>query len=211
MINKITEQYSKLHTNTTYTYNDKEISFDGSQIVEEFSEAWNKISDYYKTNKVSQITFLEIGAYRGLWAIAFAELCKSLKVKGKYVTITLMDNDTNNIHLHKSLDYVKSLGIDTTLINGNTLDENALDSVKQHSSTYNIVFIDGGHTYDVISSDIQKFVPLCEDILLFHDIRPKQKNQNNGVYQAIQDASIELDEEIVSNEEIMGIGVKYIK
>jgi hypothetical protein len=60
-------------------------------------------------------------------------------------------------------------------------------------------------------SDIKKFSPLAEDILIFHDIRPKQTNPSCGVYQAILDSNIQLDEEIVTNEGIMGIGIKYIK
>ena len=57
-------------------------------------------------------------------------------------------------------------------------------------------------------NDIRKFKPLCKDILLFHDIRPKEVNESIGVYQAIQHSLIDLDEEIVTNESLMGIGIK---
>ena len=47
-------------------------------------------------------------------------------------------------------------------------------------------------------------------MLMFHDIRPFVTNEHCGVYQAIQDSNIVLDEEISVADE-MGIGIKYIK
>jgi hypothetical protein len=71
------------------------------------------------------------------------------------------------------------------------------------------VFIDAGHKYEEVMNDIRKFNPICEDILLFHDIRPKEVTENIGVYQAIQHSYIDLDEELVTNENLMGIGISY--
>lgn len=209
LIKKILETYSNLHSNVEYTDSDT-VSFDGSQIQKEFFEAWDCISEYYKRNTVSELTFLEVGAWKGLWGIAFAEFCKLRGIKGKYVTITMIDQDPNNQPLYKTIEYIQSIGVNATLIDKNTLDESALTDVLKYSKSYNMVFIDADHSYESVLSDIEKFAPLATDILLFHDIRPKAVMQNFGVYQAIVDSNISLDKEIISNENAMGIGIKYL-
>ena len=210
MKEQIIKAYSKLHTNQIVDYAGSKISFDGSQIMEEFITAWEKIDEYYKTKKPNELSFLEVGAWRGLWGIAFCEYCKLNNIKGKYVTITLIPQDSNNQHLYKSLDYIQESGIPSSLVNLSTLDSDALPKVKDILDSYNIVFIDAGHKYEEVMNDIRKFKPLAKDILLFHDIRPKEANESIGVYQAINHSLIDLDEEIVTNESVMGIGIKYI-
>jgi hypothetical protein len=108
------------------------------------------------------------------------------------------------------LDYIKESGLPADLINLSTLDSEALPKVKNILDSYNIVFIDAGHKYEEVMNDIRKFKPLAKDILLFHDIRPKEVNETIGVYQAIQHSFIDLDEEIVTNEKVMGIGITYM-
>lgn len=211
MKEQIIEAYSKLHTNQTVEYAGSIISFDGSQIMDEFIQAWTKIDEYYKDKKPTELSFLEVGAYRGLWGIAFCEWCKLNNIKGYYTTITLIPQDVNNQHLYKSIDYIRESGIPSDLIDMSTLDIQAVDKVKESRESYNIVFIDAGHKYEEVMNDIRKFKPLCEDILLFHDIRPKEVNETIGVYQAIQHSFVDLDKEIVTNETVMGIGIKYIK
>lgn len=211
MIEEIIKQYEKIHSNTLHSVMGSNVTFDGSQILEEFTTAWDCIDRYYKKSNRKHLSFLEVGAYRGLWGMAFGLYCIQNNIEGTYVTITMIDEDDNNQHLYKSLDYLKSIGIKTDLINLNTSDVTALDRVNEIQSSYNIVFIDAGHRYEEVLNDIQKFVPLCDDVLLFHDIRPKEMNDFNGVYEAIKASKIHLDEEIVTNENVMGIGIKYIK
>lgn len=210
MLNQnIIKTYSQIHSPIIYT-NDSNVSFEGSQIQQEFFTAWKCITKYYKKNPKDNITFLEIGAWKGLWGIAFNEFCKLHKIKGSYLTLTMIDQDPNNQPLYKTLDYMNSQNTPAKLININTLDSNSLISVLKHSKSFNIVFIDADHSYEAVMSDISKFAGLADDMLLFHDIRPKKRNSSCGVYQAIIDCNITLDEEIISNEEIMGIGIKYI-
>ncbi len=209
MREQIVEAYSKIHSNQTVDYGGSKISFDGSQIMNEFMEAWKKIDYYYKDKLPIELSFLEVGAYRGLWGIAFCEYCKINNIKGHYVTITLISQDTNNQHLYKSLDYIRQSGLIADLVDMSTIDVYALDMVKEIKESYNIVFIDAGHKYEEVMNDIRKFNPICEDILLFHDIRPKEVTENIGVYQAIQHSYIDLDEELVTNENLMGIGISY--
>jgi hypothetical protein len=207
---QIVDVYSKIHTPIQYT-NGNEISFEGSQIQYEFFKVWNLIEEYYKNNPTKKLNFLEVGAWKGLWGIAFTEFCKLNNIEGSYLTLTLIDQDPNNIPLYKTLEYINSQNIKANLVNINSLSEHALPQILTYSDSFNIVFIDAAHDYNSVMSDIKKFAPLANDMLLFHDIRPKQVDESCGVYQSILDSGINLDEEIVSNEGIMGIGITYIK
>ena len=206
----VTEAYSKVHSKVEYT-NNTDISFDGSQIQKEFFEAWKEIETFYSKDKPKELLFLEVGAWKGLWAIAFCEFCKFYGIKGTYTTITMIDHDPNNRPLFKSLEYVYDNGCIYNLIDLNTFDEKALDEVKAVSDKFNIVFIDAGHKYHEAKNDIEKFSDLAKDILLFHDIRPIEADNSCGVYQAIKDSNLVLDKEICYNGNLMGIGIKYIK
>lgn len=206
----IIDTYSKVHIPVTYT-NSTGISFEGSQKQQEFFTAWKKIEEYYIQNPTAEISFLEIGAYKGLWGIAFSELCKMHNVKGTYVTLTMMDQDPNNRPLLNTLGYLNSVGIEASLVDMNSLDPEALLKVQEVKEMYDIVFIDASHKYSDVVSDIENFAPLAGGILIFHDIRPKKATPGIGVYQALIDTGTFLDEEIVANELEMGIGIKYIK
>ena len=206
----IIDTYSKVHIPVTYT-NSTAISFEGSQKQQEFFTAWKEIEEYYIQNPTAEISFLEIGAYKGLWGIAFSEFCKMYSIKGTYVTLTMMDQDPNNRPLLNTLSYLDSVGIETNLVDMNSLDSEALLKVQKIKETYDIVFIDASHKYSDVVSDIENFASLAGDILIFHDIRPKKTTADIGVYQALVDTGTFLDEEILANELEMGIGIKYIK
>jgi hypothetical protein len=87
----------------------------------------------------------------------------------------------------------------------------SLSAVLKHANSFNIVFIDADHSYEAVISDISNFANLADDILLFHDIRPKHVMENYGVYQAITDSGLTLSTEIVTNENGMGIGIIYTR
>jgi len=204
--NKIIDSYSKIHSPILYI-DGGEVSFEGSQKQFEFFSAWDSISNYYSKNPSDQLTFLEIGAWKGLWGIAFAEFCNLNNIKGKYITVTMLEHDSNNQSIFHSLRHIESLGLETVLIDENSLSEQALNKVLTNGKDYNIVYIDADHHYSSVISDIKNFAPLSKDILIFHDIRPIESD----VYQAIKDSNVVLDEEICFNNNGMGIGIKYIK
>ena len=210
MNQNIINTYSKVHIPVTYT-NGTDISFEGSQKQQEFFTAWKKIEEYYLQNPTPKISFLEVGAYKGLWGIAFSEFCKTYNLKGTYVTLTMIDQDPNNMPLLNTINHLEEVGIETALVDMNSLDPQALLKVKELRESYNIVFIDASHKYNDVVSDIKTFAPLAEDLLIFHDIRPKKTTASIGVYQALVDTNTSLDEEILANELEMGIGIKYIK
>ena len=215
MFKTICENYSQVHNPVSIT-NDNSISFDGSQIQSEFFPALEEILNYFKTRadngiKNDEITFLEVGAWKGLWGMAFTEICNQLGVKGKYVTLTMIDQDPNNQPLYKTIDWINQQPHMTAeLIDSDTMAPNALDLVLEKEKSFDIVFIDAGHKYHEVMNDIEKFAPLANEILLFHDIRPINTTVNCGVYEAIHNSDIKLDKEITVLNDQMGIGIKFI-
>jgi hypothetical protein len=112
---KIIQSYSQVLTPIGYT-NDNTVSFEGSQIQQEFFKAWEHITKYYKQNPTKKLTFLEIGAWKGLWGIAFCEFCKLQNIEGNYITLTEINQDPNNQSLYKTLEYINSQDISATLL-----------------------------------------------------------------------------------------------
>jgi len=203
----IVDLYSLLHGQVIYT-NNNSVSFQGSQKQVEFFKAWDCISDYYSKNKKQELTFLEVGAWKGLWGLAFYEFCKLNNIKGKYVTVTWISHDAEpNKCLHNTIQHLNSNGLEAVLIDGDSTDSQTVDQVKNAMANYDIVFIDASHEYDYVMKDIKNYAPMAKDILAFHDIRSKDA----GVYKAIIDSKVVLNEEIVDSEDTMGIGIKYIK
>jgi len=55
---------------------------------------------------------------------------------------------------------------------GNTHDPKTLDALKKRlkGRPINILFIDGGHSYEDVKEDFETYSPLCTDIIALHDI-----------------------------------------
>jgi hypothetical protein len=202
--------YSALHNEGREISKSGEI-FHGSQYSEEFFRAWDSIHNHISKLDKKEITFLEVGAYRGVWGIAFGIYCNLVGKRGHYVSVTDLSHDVNNTHLLKSIKYIHSLGHNVALINKNTYDDSVVSDVTSIKESFDIVFIDAGHLYDDVVNDTQKFAPLADEILMYHDIRPKVPVKEGlvHVWPALQDLGIELDEEIITDEKRMGIGLKY--
>lgn len=205
--NNVINLYSRVIEPVSYVEG-REVSFNGSQIQDEFFKAWECISNFYGNKKLEHLSFLEIGAYKGLWALALAEFCRERQISFEYATVTYMEQDPNNNPLYNVQEYYKSIGASFTLVNSPSQDPNALLQLPQVS--YNIVFIDGDHSYDMVKQDISLYKPLAADMLLFHDIRPIFTNPSCGVYQAVEDAGLTLDEQIIVDGQWMGIGIHYV-
>jgi hypothetical protein len=206
---KIIDLYSAIHSPITYT-NGPEVSFEGSQKQVEFFSAWNHITEFYKDKELTNISFLEIGAWKGLWGLAFYEFCKMKNIKGSYTTVTMIDHDPNNRPLYKTIEFLTQNNFESNLINMNTFDDRVVEEVYRCSNEFNIVFIDAGHKYEEVMNDIKKFSGFSKDLLMFHDIGPREVHPNFGVYQAIKDSNIELHWEIADNIDHMGIGIHYV-
>lgn len=191
------------------------VSFDGSQKPYEFFSAWEIINDALKD--VNEPTFLEVGAYKGLWAIAFFEWCKLNNKKGSYGTITWMEHNPANKDLLKVISHYQNQGFVCKLIDANSqLEETAKQVTVLDPQTFNIqkidvILIDADHRYEGALKDIQLYKPLVGKLLVFHDIRPQEPNDGCGVFKAITDSNVTLDHQIACGNDIMGIGIMEVK
>jgi hypothetical protein len=183
------------------------VSFSGSQKPFELFTAWDIISELIDTDTP---TFLEIGAFKGLWAIVFFEWCKLNNKKGVYVTVTWMEHNPDNNHLISVIEHYRKEGFECTLIDANSqIEETKVKASLSNGDKYDVVLIDADHRYDGSKKDIELYQPLAKT-LVFHDIRPEAANQNCGVYQAIKDSGLlPLDHEIACGGDMMGIGIKF--
>lgn len=201
------EEFDMLYHNIyPYSGGSGDPSYHGSQIKEEFKRAWDCIIEYIE-DIPGVVSFLEIGAYKGLWPLMLSFICKKLDKKFNYTTITWLDQDYNNQDLLKIKEYYNQEGLKFKLINLNSQDPTSKSKLK---SKYHIVFIDADHRYEGAKKDIELYSSLATKLLIFHDIRPIIPTSNCGVYKAIKDSSIELDKEIIVDGGKMGIGIKFI-
>ena len=199
----VVEVYSKLHGSIDASQ-PCAVSFQGSQKPFEFFCAWDIISE--KLKDVESPSFLEIGAWKGLWAIAFFEWCKLNNKKGRYTTVTWLEHDPNNSGLPSVKDHYIGEGFDFNLISASSQLLSTKNIVTNHQTSYDFVFIDADHRYEGVTVDINFYSPLATKILAFHDIKPV----GGGVERAIKDAGIKFDNEFCCAEDLMGIGIKLI-
>ena len=82
-------------------YNSEDIS--DSQVKNEFYHAWDVLYERIRATTTDEVTFLEIGADKGLWSIMFFLVCEELKKTPVYVTATLI-NDNNDHYINKGYD-----------------------------------------------------------------------------------------------------------
>ena len=203
MIEKFDKLYEKIYSEPVGGTNPV---YHGSQIKEEFILAWNELINVI-SNSDKKFTFLEIGAYRGLWPLMLSFVCESLNKEFEYTTVTWLDQDPNNNAIHKVKKYYDDNNLKFNLINQNSQLDKTLDLLEKE---YDVVFIDADHRYEGVLKDIKLYSNLAKQVLMFHDIKPKMLTPYCGVSKAIQDSKIILDKEISFRNDIMGIGLKFI-
>lgn len=199
LLNKIDALYSDIISSDIENY-------DGSQNKEEFIEAIEYLNSRILEIDDNEIWFLEIGAYKGLWALAFKILCEENQRIPQYVTVTWISQDPSNQDLFKTKKYYEDNGLFFELIDADSTLIESLRSVMAIKDNYHFVFIDGDHSFPSVMKDIKNYAPLASNILLFHDINTR----SCGVSKAIHKSGIHLNIRI-SYADIMGIGIKNCK
>jgi len=187
------------------------VSFHGSQVIEEFSLAWYHIMQHIQTMDNNIITFLEVGAYKGLWPLMLSKVCKRYNKIPSYTTVTLINQDSANHSLSNVEKYYKDNGWEFNLIDANSILETTKEKVLTYNSMYDLVFIDADHRYEYAKKDIELYSTLCKEIQIFHDVKPRIATSDVGVWQAICDCNIKLDMEFSTNDLNYGLGLKFIK
>ena len=132
---------------------------------------------------------------------------KKLNIPYSYTGIDFEINNKSKTPLEKKLNLANLIkDRNCRIVNADSQDPKTLGYVN---SQYNIVFIDGDHSYKGVMSDIKMYGKLATDILLFHDML----GFKNNIPQAIKDSKIKINEEIIyqRKKKHMGIGISYIK
>jgi len=196
LLNKIDKLYTELISLNIEDY-------DGSQNKAEFHDCIEYINRCIEKNDDKEIWFLEIGAYKGLWALAFNILCNENQKIPKYVTVTWISQNPNNQDLFKTKKYHHDYGYFFELIDADSTLPESLKRVRAINKSYHFVLIDGDHSFPSVMKDINNYASLASHLLIFHDINTK----SCGVHKAIQKSGITLNIRI-SFGDIMGIGIQ---
>ena len=199
------------HYNIEMARNTIPVSFHGSQVIEEFAMAWYHIMQHIEKMDSKEISFLEVGAYKGLWPLLFSKVCKRYNKIPKYTTVTLLQQDSANHSLSNVQEFYKNNNWEFNLIDANSNLESTKNSVLEYNTNYDLVFIDADHRYEYAKKDIELYSPLCKEIQIFHDIKPRTMTKDVGVWQAICDCNINLDMEFSTNDLNYGLGLKFMK
>lgn len=203
---QIVKDYSDIQ-GQIHILDENHVNFHGSQKPFEFFNAWDELEQAIPDTDT--VSFLEIGAYRGLWAVAFYDWCKAHSRTPNYTTVTLISHDQHNDYLLRTEQWYQARNVPFKLFDANSQFEETRNAVRDHKSHYDFVLIDADHAYEGVKKDIQLYASMATSALFFHDIRPKEGSC--GVYKAIQEAGIILNKEIVASEDMMGIGIHYVK
>lgn len=171
--------------------------YNGSQNANEFFAMWGILSQYIIQKKLKKVKFLEIGAYKGLWALMLSHICDKLKVDYEYTTITKLSQDHKN-DLTGPMVYYNSNNKPFKVIDKYSQDPSVVNDLDKK---YDFVFIDGGHSYDEAFSDFMVFPNFCKAILFWHDLT------DGDVRRAHKDAGVFMHEQFLVD---CGIGINYI-
>lgn len=196
LLQKIDQLYTSIISPDCDTY-------DGSQHRLEFRDCVEHLRCRMEEMETPEVWFLEIGAFKGLWALAFAVLCRECGKIPRYVTVTWMRHNPANQDILATKKHFDDSGLFFRLIDGDSADPQTVAQVTQFSPDYYFVFIDGDHSFKAVLRDIKHYAPLATELLWFHDINTRQC----GVRRAIEKSRLHLNLEI-SYGPIMGIGIR---
>lgn len=179
-------------------------NYNGSQTRDEFLLTLLYIEHRIRELESDVVSFLEIGAFKGLWAIATDLLCKKHNKTPFYVTATWLKHNPENEDLIRVCQDMETRGFASAkIIDGNSADPEVIETVYKTRKTYDFVLIDADHSMKAVQKDIESYSHLASEILLFHDVVTKKC----GVRKAIENSGLGLHY-IISRANQMGIGLR---
>jgi predicted O-methyltransferase YrrM len=115
-------------------------------------------------NSIGCESYLEIGASCGGSALMLAPL-----VSEKIVLVDLFEDKSAGM-LKAAMNMIADLY--TAEVIGIKGDSRHPDTVEECAKRgpYDVVMIDGGHQYETVKSDYEKYGPLAKKLVVFHDI-----------------------------------------
>lgn len=124
---------------------------------------WKELVDQMPDN----FTFLEVGVFRGQILGLIGMLADRTNKKAVRYGVTPLDSSDghwesdykNDIkHLHD----IHGISNNYTIIPHDSTSQQALNAVEPLIGKVDLVYIDGGHTYDVVKQDLQNYIPLVK-------------------------------------------------
>jgi hypothetical protein len=159
---------------------------------------WKRIIDQMPDD----FTFLEIGVFRGqILSIVEYLATKSGKSVDRWGVTPLDSSDghweSNYPHDIAKLHNTFSIPHDWNLIKGSSTDPGIIELVKSldRDDYFDILYIDGGHAYDVVKSDVEHYAPLVKSggYLVIDDCN-NQLDMPDGYFRGIESVSKAVDE-----------------
>jgi hypothetical protein len=159
---------------------------------------WKRIVD----EMPEDFTFLEIGVFRGQ-ILAIVEYLATRS--GKYVDrcgVTPLDSSDGHWESDYAADirrlhYAFGIPNDWNLFKGSSTDPAVIGLVQStdRDQCFDIVYIDGGHAYDVVRSDIEHYSPLVKPggYLVIDDCN-NRLDMPDGYFRGIESVSKAVDE-----------------
>lgn len=115
---------------------------------------------------------LEVGAYDGGSSISLSHFCDNL------ITID------GNIPIRFDVDRIKKI-TNYEGISANSFHNETINYVKNFSPNgYDLIFIDGDHTYDGVKKDFDNYFPMLNKngVMFFHDIVDSEYHRESNCY-----------------------------
>jgi hypothetical protein len=197
LLTEIDRLYSETISPNTHNY-------DGSQDKNEFKQCIEILSARIGGMQKDDIWFLEIGAYKGLWALALKVICAHHGKRPNYVTVTWISQDPNNLDIFNTEKVYTKDNLIYHLIDADSTLEKTRKQVIATRQLFDFVLIDGDHAFKSVMQDIKNYSSLAEEYLLFHDIN----TPDCGVRKAINKSGTPLNISISYKHRLMGIGIK---
>ena len=155
---------------------------------------WNEII----AKMPNEFTFMEIGVFRGQILAIVSLLAERHGKKVRRIGITPLDTSDGHWESDYEADIIRlhdvfNIKDDYELIRLDSTNPNAIKLASQNPP--DVLYIDGGHTYEVVKSDLTHYLPILKvgGTLVIDDC-------NNaipmpwGYFQGIQSVSIAVDE-----------------
>lgn len=203
----VLKAYKEIHGEHGVVGDEHAMMFHYTQRPWEFFGAWKIIEDHLPDSK--ELSFLEIGAAKGLWSIAFIEFCKLYDRDPVYVTVSYIEHSSlqqHEIEWNRTLinvkNYYEGQCKEWILFDENSQSILTRDMVAAVRPQYNFTLIDAEHTYHAVLKDTALYEPLTKNLLIYHDIV-----YDDTIGQAIRDSNIKLDYEIKIPTPTTGEGI----
>lgn len=168
---EIWNEYSEIFDNDNFLVEFREhiLTNDLGYGYNEFCVLWDKLISNFKKD----FSFLEIGVYKGQILCLVGLLAQKYNLNAKINGVaplfdlndstTIYDNsdyatDIINLHKHFSVEF----NLEKQIIKGSSTDQDIKNQII-NLPKFDIVYIDGGHEYETVVSDIELSKNICKD------------------------------------------------